>query len=186
MSIYTRKGDRGSTRLFSGETVSKDDLRVQCYGTLDELQAQLGMARAFMRDPELSCSVYGIQQDLSVACTELASSSESLSRLKRRIEQENTAKLEKQIDALVAEYGLPHRFIVPGRSPDSAAVHVARTVCRRAERLIVMLNREAKQFDELLTYFNRLSDFLFVLSWSLEVSFVVDSVANELAKDGAK
>jgi ATP:cob(I)alamin adenosyltransferase len=186
MSIYTRKGDSGGTRLFSGEAVSKDDLRVQTYGTLDEFQAQLGMARSLMHDEELGCIVYGIQQDISAACAELASNPETFSRLKRRIGREDTAKLEKHIDALAAAYGLPTRFIVPGRSPDSAAMHVARTVCRRGERMIVMLNREVKEFDELLMYFNRLSDFLFTLAWSLEVMYVVDHVASEVAKDGAR
>jgi ATP:cob(I)alamin adenosyltransferase len=186
MSIYTRKGDKGSTRLFSGEEVSKDDLRVQTYGTLDEFQAQLGLARSLMHDAELACTVYSIQQDVSSACTELASNPETLSRLKRRIGRDDATKLEKHIDALVAAYGLPHGFIIPGRSPDSAAMHVARTVCRRGERLIVMLNREVQEFDELLVYFNRLSDFLFVLAWSLEVIYVVNNVACEVAKDGAK
>jgi len=186
MSIYTRKGDSGNTRLFSGEAVTKDDLRVQTYGTLDEFQAQLGMARALIEDEALGSIVYGIQQDVSSACAELASNPETFSRLKRRIGGEDAAKLEKQIDALIAAYGLPHGFVIPGRAPDSAAVHVARTVCRRGERLIVMLNREVKEFDELLVYFNRLSDFLFVLAWSLEVMFVVKNVTREVTKDGSK
>jgi cob(I)alamin adenosyltransferase len=186
MSIYTRKGDSGNTRLFSGEQVTKDDLRVQTYGTLDEFQSQLGMARAFIRDGSLNCIVYGIQQDISSACTELASNPETFSRLKHRIGRADAEKLEKQIDSLVATYGLPHGFIIPGRAPDSAAVHVARTVCRRAERLLVMLNREVPEFDELLIYMNRLSDFLFVLAWSLEVMFIVETVASEVIKDGAR
>lgn len=186
MSIYTRKGDTGNTRLFSGEQVSKDDLRVQTYGTLDEFQAQLGMARSLMHDQELASIVYGIQQDISSACAELASNPETYSRLARRIGHEEAAKLEKHIDALIAVYGLPKGFIIPGRSCDSAAVHVARTVCRRGERLIVMLNREVKEFDELLVYFNRLSDFLFVLAWSLEVILVVSNVTSDVIKEGSK
>ena len=186
MNIYTRKGDSGNTRLFSGEQVSKDDLRVQTYGTLDEFQAQLGMARSLMQDQELASIVYGIQQDISAACAELASNPETFSRLARRIGLDDAAKLERHIDALVATYGLPHGFVIPGRSRDSAAVHVARTVCRRGERLIVMLNREVKEFDDLLVYFNRLSDFLFVLAWSLEVIWVVKNVTGEVIKDGSK
>jgi ATP:cob(I)alamin adenosyltransferase len=186
MNIYTRKGDSGNTRLFSGEQVSKDDLRVQTYGTLDEFQAQLGMARAFIQDSSLNCMVHGIQEDISSACAELASNPETFSRLKRRIGRIDAEKLEKQIDALIATYGLPDGFIVPGRAPDSAAVHVARTVCRRGERMIVMLNREVPEFDELLIYFNRLSDFLFVLAWSLEVMFIVRNVASEVIKGGLK
>jgi ATP:cob(I)alamin adenosyltransferase len=180
MNIYTRKGDSGNTRLFTGEQVTKDDLRVQTYGTLDEFQAQLGMARSLMQDQKLACIVYGIQQDISSACAELASNPETFSRLKRRVGQKEAAELEKHIDALVAAYGLPDGFIIPGRSSESAAVHVARTVCRRGERLIV------KEFDDLLVYFNRLSDFLFVLAWSLEVVCVVRNVACEVMKDNAK
>jgi len=186
MNIYTRKGDSGNTRLFSGEQVSKDDLRVQTYGTMDEFQAQLGMARAFIRDASLNCVVYGIQQDISAACAELASNPETFSRLKRRIGRADAEKLEKKIDELIATYGLPDGFVIPGRAPDSAAAHVARTVCRRAERMLVMLNREVPEFDELLIYINRLSDFLFVLAWSLEVIFIVENVAREVIKDGAK
>mgnify|MGYP003623058290 CR=1 FL=1 len=186
MKIYTRKGDTGNTRLFSGEQVTKDDLRVQTYGTFDECQAQLGMARALIQDAELRCIVYGIQQDISSACAELASNPMTFSRLKRRIGGEDAAKLEKNIDALIATYGLPDGFVVPGRSADSAAVHVARTVCRRGERMLVMLNREIKEFDGLLVYFNRLSDFLFALAWSLEVIFVVKNVTSEVIKDGSK
>ncbi|PSH03089.1 MAG: ATP:cob(I)alamin adenosyltransferase [Acidobacteria bacterium] len=186
MSIYTRKGDSGNTRLFSGEQVSKDDLRVQTYGTLDEFQAQLGLARSFIQDGELNCMVYAIQQDVSAACAELASNPETFSRLKRRVGRADAGKLEKQIDALVADYGLPHGFVIPGRATDSAAMHVARTVCRRSERLLVMLNREVPEFDELLVYFNRLSDLLFVLAWALEVMHVVRDVAAEAVKEGAK
>ncbi|MGC9158014.1 MAG: cob(I)yrinic acid a,c-diamide adenosyltransferase [Terracidiphilus sp.] len=186
MNIYTRKGDTGNTRLLSGEVVSKDDLRVQAYGTLDECQAQLGMARSLMRDEDLACIVYGIQQDLSSACTELASNPKTFANLKRRIGKNEAAQLEKQIDNLVATYGLPKGFIIPGRSSDSAAVHVARTVCRRGERLIVMLNREVKEFDDLLIYINRLSDFLFVLAWSLEVISVVRNVTTEVMQGGVQ
>jgi cob(I)alamin adenosyltransferase len=186
MKIYTRKGDSGNTRLFSGEQVTKDDLRVQTYGTLDEFQAQLGMARAFIRDPSLNCILYNIEADVSTACAELASNPETFSGLKRRIGKADADKLEKQIDALIESYGLPKGFIIPGRAPDSAAAHVARTVCRRAERMLVMLNREVPEFDNLLIYINRLSDFLFVLAWSLEVMFVVESVTAEVVKDGLK
>ncbi len=178
--IYTRKGDLGETTLFGGEKVFKDDLRVQTYGTLDELQAHLGMARALTREESVRSVLLDIQQNISAACAELASSPAGLARLKRRIGADDTSKLEHCIDAFTASYGQPHGFIVPGRSADSAAVHVARTVCRRGERMIVMTNRSAKCYDHLITYFNRLSDFLFVLAWSLEVMFVVENAVHEV------
>ncbi len=178
--IYTRKGDLGQTTLFGGEKVFKDDLRVQTYGTLDELQAHLGFARAMTRDESVRSILFEIQQNVSVACAELASTPVGLLRLKRRLGAADTTKLEGLIDQHTVLYGQPHGFIVPGRSPDSAAVHVARTVCRRGERMIVMVNRQAKRYDELITYFNRLSDFLFVLAWSLEVMFVVENAVHEV------
>lgn len=180
--IYTRKGDGGETRLFSGETVSKSDLRVDAYGTLDELQAHLGMVRALTDQVPLQGVIFRIQQDLSIACAQLASSPGAVSRLSRRIGPDDVAGLEKSIDSLVKDYGLPSGFIVPGRSPDSAAAHIARTVCRRGERLVVQVNRELHGFDDISKYLNRLSDFLFALAWALEVVCVVRKVASDMVE----
>ena len=171
--IYTRKGDLGETKLFSGEKVAKDDLRLETYGTFDELQAQLGMARALIRDDSIACIVYEIQQDISAACAELASNPEVRAKLKRHITKDDVTKLEKWIDSFTATYGLPSGFIIPGRSPESAAMHVSRTVCRRGERSLVKLNRQGGGYEDLLVYFNRLSDLCFTLGWSLEVRHVV-------------
>ncbi len=178
--IYTRRGDRGETRLLSGETAPKDDLRVQTYGALDELQAHLGMARALIREDAVRTTIFDIQHDVSTACSELASTPGGLSRLERRIGPGDTVKLESCIDAFAASYGLPDGFVVPGRSPDSAALHVARTVCRRCERLIVTLNRQLGVYDEQVIYFNRLSDLLFLLAWVMEVMFVVENVVHQV------
>lgn len=178
--IFTRNGDRGETRLLSGETAPKDDLRVQTYGTLDELQAHLGMARALIQEDSVRTIIFDIQGDVSAACSELASSPEGLSRLKRRMGPADSVKLESCIEAYTASYGLPIGFVVPGGSPDSAALHVARTVCRRCERLIVTMNRQVGVYDELVVYFNRLSDLLFVLAWVMEVMFVVKNVVHQV------
>lgn len=183
--IYTRKGDKGETRLFSGETVAKDDPRVDAYGTLDELQAHLGMVRALIDPSPLAGAVLRIQRDLSAACAELASSITARGRLVRHIGADDAAWLEGEIDALAAAYGLPKGFIVPGRSPASAAAHVARTVCRRGERRVVQLNREQGGFDDVATYLNRLSDYLFALAWALEVASVVRQVATDML-EGAR
>jgi ATP:cob(I)alamin adenosyltransferase len=94
--------------------------------------------------------------------------------------------LESYIDSFTARFPLPRYFILPGRSTDSASLHIARTVCRRAERLIVRVNRELGSYDEALVYFNRLSDLLFVLAWSLEVMAVVDNVARDVLADALK
>jgi cob(I)alamin adenosyltransferase len=178
--IYTKKGDLGLTSLFSGEKVAKDDFRLQAYGALDELQAQLGMARALTKNQELGPILIEIQRDISAACAELASNSDVRARLSRHIEQSDTERLETCIDSFTSRCPLPKRFIIPGRTPDSAALHLARTICRRAERHIVAVNRELGGYDEILVYFNRLSDLLFVLGWSMEVMAVVDDAVQEV------
>jgi cob(I)alamin adenosyltransferase len=178
--IYTRKGDLGQTSLFSGEKVAKDDRRLEAYGALDELQAQLGVVRSLTRNEELPPILIDIQQDISIACTELASNAERRARLSRHITHTDTERLEGCIDSFASRHGLPNHFILPGRTQESAELHVARTICRRAERHIVSLNREVSGYDEILVYFNRLSDLLFVLAWSLEVMAVVEDAVQEV------
>jgi len=184
--IYTRKGDLGTSTLFSGEKVSKDDVRLEAYGALDELQAQLGMARALSHNEELRAILIDIQRDISAACSELASSSEVRARLPRQLGASDTERLERCIDSFTVRFPLPKHFILPGRTADSAALHVARTVCRRAERHIVAVNRALGGYDEVLVYFNRLSDLLFVLAWSLEVMAVVDDAVREVVNSALK
>ena len=178
--IYTRKGDLGLTTLFSGEKISKDDLRLESYGALDELQAQLGVARSLTKNQELWPILIEIQHDISNACSELASNEEVRARLLHHIAENDTQRLESWIDSFTSRYALPGRFILPGRTADSATLHVARTVCRRGERHLVVLNRQLGGYDEILRYFNRLSDLLFVLAWSLEVMAVVEDAVQEV------
>jgi len=184
--IYTRKGDLGTSTLFSGEKVSKDDMRLEAYGALDELQAQLGMARAVTHNEEVRAILSDIQREISSACSELASNAEARGRLPRRLGPSDIERLERCIDSFTSRFPLPKHFILPGRSADSAALHVARTVCRRAERHIVIVNRTLGGYDEVLVYFNRLSDLLFVLAWSLEVMAVVDEAVRELVTSATK
>ena len=184
--IYTRKGDLGLTSLFSGEKVSKDDLRLETYGALDELQAQLGAARSLTKNAELVPILMDIQRDIYVACSELASNPEVRTRLPRRITVDDIQRLERCIDTFTSQFALPNYFILPGRTPDSAALHVARTVCRRGERHLVGMNRELGGYDEIVRYFNRLSDLLFVLAWSLEVMAVVEDAVQEVVSCATK
>ena len=185
-TIYTRKGDLGMSTLYSGEKVSKDDIRLEAYGALDELQAQLGMARALSHDDELRSILTGIEQDISAACSELASGAEARARLPRQLGADDVQRLERCIDSFTQRFALPKHFILPGRTPDSAALHVARTVCRRAERHIVVVNRTLGGYDEILIYFNRLSDLLFVLAWSREVMAVFDDAVREVVNSALK
>ena len=162
--IYTKRGDQGQTRLLSGETVEKDDCRVSAYGALDELQSHLGVARAQTRQELVRSIIYTVQESIFVASSELASTHETLGRLKRRISRDDVRRLEEWIDDLTGAYGLPGRFVAPGRSMESAAMHVARSVCRRCERAIILVNRmSCGEYSECIIYFNRLSDLLFVL-----------------------
>ena len=179
MSIYTRGGDAGQTRLLSGELVDKDDARVQTYGAVDELQAHLGMVIALTRSARVRSLLEAVEEDIVAVCAELASSGEPGTHLSRRVGRDDAARLECSIDELTASYRLPDRFVRPGASPDSAAAHVARAVSRRCERLIVALDKRTGGLDDLVVYFNRLSDFLFVVAWSLEVDGVLDEIVSE-------
>jgi cob(I)alamin adenosyltransferase len=184
--IYTRRGDEGLTQLLSKETVDKGDKRVEAFGTLDELQSHLGLARALTCQESIRSILYYIQEDLFVASAELASTSKALSDLKQRVSKSNTEKLEGWIDKFTSLYGLPKDFVVPGKYLDSSALHVARSVCRRAERLIVILNREERVYGDLIRYFNRLSDLFFVLAWSLEVNALIEDIVREVIESAIK
>jgi len=164
MKIYTRTGDAGETSLFDQTRVSKADPRVDAYGEVDELNAWLGFVRAFGLDDDLDASVAGIERDLFALGAHLADPSDRIAPRvqKAALSDADVARLEGLIDRL--EAGLPPlvRFILPGGSPAGAALHVARTVCRRAERRVVALTPPAD--PAVLRYLNRLSDVLFVLA----------------------
>jgi len=162
MTIYTRKGDSGQTSLFSGERVEKDDLRVEAYGTVDELNSILGMAASLCRTDRTLEILNELQEQLFVGGGELASGGETPSI--GAISEEDWRVLEQWIDELTAQIPKLKNFILPGGTQGSATLHLARAVCRRAERLIVRLSREAGINPELITYINRLSDLLFTLA----------------------
>ena len=182
MTIYTRRGDSGQTRLFSGEAIAKDDTRVKTYGALDELQSLIGVARAFCGAKDIAAVMKEIQMDIFAASSELATTGAE-QQLKRHIGGEDVVRLEDRIDRAVDAYGMPSGFVVPGAGADSAAVHVARTVCRRCERLMVTLFRQKGGRDVLLSYFNRLGDLLFMLAWALEVRSIVKNALAETIRE---
>ena len=165
--IYTRTGDRGTTGLASGERRSKADLRVEAYGTVDETTACIGLGR-LQADPPLDAMLAAIQNDLFDLGADLATppSNKPLDYEPLRIVASQVARLETDIDALNAELAPLTSFVLPGGSPTAAALHLARTICRRAERVTVELAaNEAECISaEALQYLNRLSDFLFVAS----------------------
>ncbi len=163
--IYTRTGDAGMTSLNGGKRVSKTDIRVEAYGTVDELNAFLGELVTYVELEEDRQCLLDIQNDLFVIGAYLATdASQGLPAGMDIVEQKDVTRLERAIDA--AEDGLPawRGFVLPGGSRGAAVCHVCRTVCRRAERRILELAATAPVSVEVCAYVNRLSDYLFVLS----------------------
>ncbi len=169
MKIYTKTGDKGDTALVGGERVPKDDLRIEAYGTIDELNATIGQALSHLSLSEtaLSADLIKIQHHLFDLGSELASLSDRKSRAKTNIPQASAKKvgwLEKQIDQYTKELPPITYFILPGGSVAASSLHISRTVCRRAERQIINLSGERPINPELIKYINRLSDFLFTVA----------------------
>ncbi|WP_131114008.1 cob(I)yrinic acid a,c-diamide adenosyltransferase [Lichenihabitans psoromatis] len=165
--IYTRTGDDGSTALGNGERRAKFDLRVESYGTVDETNSALGLARLSTADqPQLDAILARIQNDLFDLGADLATPPKEVetSGSALRIVQAQVDRLEQEIDTLNADLSPLRSFVLPGGSPAAAALHLARTVCRRAERLMAHLARmpDERVSDAALRYVNRLSDLLFV------------------------
>jgi cob(I)alamin adenosyltransferase len=165
VKIYTRTGDGGETVLFDGTRVSKADPRVDAYGHVDELNALLGQVRAAGVPQDIDDQLDRIQRDLFAVGAMLADpSSRIAARLTRaRLSAADVERLEHWIDAAEVELPPLRRFVVPGGTPSASALHLARTVCRRAERHIVSLGSEATAAETVI-YINRLSDLLFVLA----------------------
>lgn len=165
MKIYTRTGDSGETGLFDGTRVPKSDRRVSAYGDIDELSAWLGLARASGVDASMAAMIETIQRDLLAIGARLADPGHRIAGrvTKAAVSAEDVSRLEGWIDSLDAELPALRRFILAGGSPAGASMHVARTVCRRAERSVVGLGAGGVE-AELLTYINRLSDLLFVMA----------------------
>jgi cob(I)alamin adenosyltransferase len=167
VKIYTRTGDNGETGLFDGTRVAKSSPRVAAYGDVDELGACLGAVRAGNLDDDLRTFLEQIQRDLFAIGARLADPAHRIAGrvTKAAVGPEEIARLEGWIDTLEADLPPLRRFILAGGSPGGAALHVARTICRRAERAMVGLGPDAFEPD-LLTYVNRLSDLLFVMARS--------------------
>jgi cob(I)alamin adenosyltransferase len=167
--IYTRAGDKGETSLLSGDRISKDDVRVESYGAVDELISALGVAKVHS-SPRIADYIHSIQQTLFYVNSELAtnpealeSNNKSLQNLKR-INANDVEDLEKIADELSEKLPLLKNFVIPGGTKAAAFLHMCRTVCRRAERRVISLAKLHPVNEELIRYLNRLSDLLFVFS----------------------
>jgi cob(I)alamin adenosyltransferase len=164
--LYTRTGDRGQTQLPGGQCVAKCAQRLECLGAVDELSACIGLARTLLQDPtapgataRLVSWVGRIQDELSGLCADLAT---PVARGKTRIAARHVTALERHIDAWTRRLPPLRAFIRPGGSPAAACLHLARTVCRRAERQVVLLAAQEPVAGSIVPYLNRLADALFV------------------------
>jgi len=168
VKIYTKQGDQGETALFGGQTVRKDSPRVTAYGEVDELNAALGLARALLAqtDGEIEAILAGLQGDLFVLGAELATPPGVENKASAPVSPDDVARLERIIDRLQESLAPQKHFVLPGGRTPAAALHLARTICRRAERSAVRLAGTEPVSETLLVYLNRLSDLLFVLARS--------------------
>jgi cob(I)alamin adenosyltransferase len=182
--IYTRAGDGGQTRLVGGQRVAKDDLRIECYGTIDELNAFVGAARITAEKATGNClplaeiagTLKRVQHELFNLGSILATLPEDVHPKQPRVTSADVERLEHEIDKANEELQPLRSFVLPGATRLDAELHICRTVCRRAERLLVALGREQKIDEEALHYLNRLSDALFV--WSRWVNHMLGVAEN--------
>ncbi len=165
MKIYTGFGDKGKTALFGGGRVDKHDPRVECYGAIDELNSQLGFVNSFPLSGDTGDLILRLQNELFILGSEVATpDSKQRAGFTEHIDAERIHELEKTIDLLQERLTPLKKFILPGGSPAAAACHVARTICRRAERHLSQLTTREETENAWLVYLNRLSDLLFVLA----------------------
>ncbi|NDD90852.1 cob(I)yrinic acid a,c-diamide adenosyltransferase [bacterium] len=178
MKIYTKGGDQGQTGLFGGQRVPKDHLRLHTYGTFDELNAFLGLVLSeplLAQDSVVRSALMRVQSELFQLGAELATPP-GKPVTTRLIEQRDIELLESEIDAMEGKLAPLKSFILPGGSKPSAHLHLSRTVCRRAERELVVLNRSEPVRPEVLGYVNRLSDYLFVAARYVNLELGVPDV----------
>jgi cob(I)alamin adenosyltransferase len=165
LKIYTKTGDRGDTRLFDGTKVRKDNVRVEAYGDVDELNSFIGAAASFLKDDDLVSMLAEVQKDLFSVGAQLADPGfKNQGRAKFQLSKDRILALEKAIDSFETELQPLRQFILAGGGNGGALLHVARTVCRRAERRVVSLSEKIEVHPNVVEYLNRLSDFLFVVA----------------------
>ena len=160
MKVYTKTGDKGTTALLSGERVNKDSLRVEAYGAVDEVTSALGLARALACHKAVKESILNVQKNLMMLMADVASTSEE----HRYVTEASVQTLEAEIDRFDAQLAPLTHFIIPGDTPASAALDVARTTVRRAERALLRLSRQETVNQQVLIALNRLSDLCFMLA----------------------
>ena len=168
MKIYTKSGDKGQTSLYDNTRINKDSIRVESYGTIDELNSHLGFARNFVADKRIQDEIMKIQRRLFDVAGELAT--KDISKFPQLITNKDIEYLENLIDKYLNMINKDQqfKFILPGSNKGSGALHVARTVCRRAERRVITLSSEDNIRPEVIKYINRLSDTIYTFARYLE------------------
>lgn len=170
MKVYTKTGDKGTTALLSGERVNKDSLRVEAYGAVDEITATLGIARSFARNSDVKESILTVQKNLMMLMADVASTKEE----HRYVTEASVKALETEIDRYDAKLAPLTHFLIPGDTSSAAALDLARTTTRRAERAMLRLSRQEEVNPQVLIALNRLSDLCFILA-RVETELSVES-----------
>ncbi|NPA35277.1 MAG: cob(I)yrinic acid a,c-diamide adenosyltransferase [Chlorobi bacterium] len=176
-SVYTKTGDKGTTGLIGGTRVPKNDIRLEAYGTIDELNSWMGVLRSYIEEKEITDMVISIQNQLFNIGSYLATDDNASDfRANIKFDEAGITRLEKMMDKMEEKLPPLTGFILPGGHQATGFCHVARTVCRRAERKVTELSEQYEINDWIIRYINRLSDFLFVLSRHLSNYFNVNEI----------
>lgn len=176
MKIYTKKGDGGQTSLIGGTKVLKDNIRIEAYGTVDELNSSLGLVKDHTEDLEVKVFLKSIQDRLFTIGSVLACDPEGAKMLLPDLKEEDVEAIEDQIDQMNKVLPELKNFLLPGGHPSNSFCHLSRCICRRAERRVISLRTEADVDDLIIKYLNRLSDYLFVLGRKMSVDKGVEEV----------
>ncbi|WP_319200972.1 cob(I)yrinic acid a,c-diamide adenosyltransferase [uncultured Ilyobacter sp.] len=180
VNVYTKKGDSGDTGLYGGSRVSKTDIKVETYGSIDEASSFIGVARAIIKDEKIKTTLYKIQEKFIVIGGYLSSDRKGVLKLKEKISDDDVDKLEKEIDYFSKELLPLTNFVIPGENIQSSSLHVARTVVRRSERKIVHLKERREVPKEILKYINRTSDLLFILARVTEGQEAISCISRDI------
>lgn len=168
--VYTKTGDKGQTSLVGGVRISKSDIRLESYGTVDELNAHIGLLCTEVSDDTILSFLYRIQSNLFVVGTHLATDqSQTPLYASAILDVKEIEVVEKEIDSILIELPESTGFVLPGGGKAGALCHVCRTICRRAERRVISLSEQAIVGEEIMRYLNRLSDYFYVLSKKLNI-----------------
>ena len=184
MKIYTKSGDRGSTKLIGGKDVEKHNIQVDAYGSIDELNSYIGLIRDFTDDKHVKKSLIEIQKNLfnigAILAFQDEKTAEKYLKTKRiKIQEEDISTLENNIDIISEKLPKIDKFIIPGGHQKVSYCHIARSVCRRAERNVSKLKSIYNFQDEILIYLNRLSDYIFILARKFSIDLGIEEISWE-------